>query len=245
MNFAGPLQNAQSRRRALLIFAQSVAADLRRRSWAPPWERLLALPKIDFSKFPGVEVHFFTSGGAEREYPEDIRCHAQRGRTFGERLNAALEDLSGLGYDDVVVVGRDCPELQGSDIKHSFDCLDGAASLVLGPDHRGGCYLIGLHLRDRGMLAEVRWRQDSDFQEIEQRFAHREIERLRVKQDLDDYDDVRRLSRGASPLRRFAWALLRQLADAPVPPRIAVAMAQWFFRLCSRSMIPPPSCSLC
>ena len=50
-------------------------------------------------------------------------------------------------------MGRDCPGLGALDIERAFAELT-SKKLVLGPDHRGGCYLIAFRIADRMVLLD-------------------------------------------------------------------------------------------
>lgn len=67
----------------------------------------------------------------------------QRGRSFGERLAVACAQVLGAGYEHLVVVGGDCPELRGEDLRAAAQTLADGRS-VLGRDRRGGAYLLGV-----------------------------------------------------------------------------------------------------
>ncbi len=133
--------------------------------------------------------------------------HPQRGATFAARLNTATEELARLGYDDIVLVGSDCPGLTAHDITEAFRRL-AEKRLVLGPDHRGGCYLIALHAGDRELLKGIRWNRNSDYEQLSHRVSALESASLPAKQDVDNWADVRLLARSGYRLVQFVLNLL-------------------------------------
>ena len=66
----------------------------------------------------------------------------QRGTTFGERLTHATREVFAVGYGNVLIVGNDCPTLRPEDLRAAARHLENGRP-VLGPDRRGGAYLIG------------------------------------------------------------------------------------------------------
>jgi rSAM/selenodomain-associated transferase 1 len=98
--------------------------------------------------------------------PEDTLFHrcrdigaaaiaVQRGRDLGERMHHALAD--GLrAYERVVLVGSDCPALDGSYLRQARDALDGCP-VVLGPAMDGGYVLVGLRSPLPGMFEAMPW----------------------------------------------------------------------------------------
>jgi uncharacterized protein len=62
---------------------------------------------------------------------------------IGHRMGRALEDGFGDGFDAVVIIGSDIPDITGDIIQNAFEGLQTQA-LVLGPATDGGYYLIGI-----------------------------------------------------------------------------------------------------
>jgi len=63
---------------------------------------------------------------------------------IGIRMSRALEDGFGSGYESVVIIGSDIPDITGDIIHKAFDELR-RHDLVLGPAGDGGYYLIAMH----------------------------------------------------------------------------------------------------
>jgi glycosyltransferase A (GT-A) superfamily protein (DUF2064 family) len=175
--------------RALLIFVDSAHTDCKRRGWPSTFRILLETQNFTFEENPGFDLHLFTSGEFHSLVSSSLQVHFQEGASFGQRLENAIECLARLGYQEIVVVGRDCPELGQKDLIRAFQLLR-QHRLVLGPDHRGGCYLIGLHANDRERLHGIRWQRNTDFRQICHRFPQGSAFELPVKTDLDTLDDV-------------------------------------------------------
>ncbi len=66
----------------------------------------------------------------------------QEGRDLGERMKNAFLASFTRGYERVLLLGSDVPDLTGEIIKEGFDHLEGCGA-VLGPARDGGYYLIG------------------------------------------------------------------------------------------------------
>jgi len=81
----------------------------------------------------------------------------QSGEAFGSRLYQAISSVISKGYDRVIIMGSDSPDMSVGEIHHAAKLLQ-TNQLVIGPDRRGGTYLIGLHksvLKDE--LIKLRW----------------------------------------------------------------------------------------
>src|SRR5260370_15192860 len=128
-------------RRALLIFADSAHTDCKRRGWPSAFRILLETQRFTFEENAGIDLHLFTTRWFHRPVSSCLRVHFQEGTTFGQRLENAIESLARIGYQEIVIVGRDCPDLGQSDISAAFGHLR-PNRVVLRPDHPGGSYLI-------------------------------------------------------------------------------------------------------
>lgn len=83
----------------------------------------------------------------------------QVGTTFAEKLYAAFAAIFERGYDGVIVIGNDCPQLQPNDILRAAAGLE-PQGVVVGPDKSGGVYLFGLTRTVFGScssFANIRW----------------------------------------------------------------------------------------
>lgn len=73
----------------------------------------------------------------------EIASHQQQGSSFGDRISNALSHAFDQGYEHLIIIGNDCPQLSPKLLNQAKEqLLSGHA--VLGPDHQGGAYLIGL-----------------------------------------------------------------------------------------------------
>ena len=63
---------------------------------------------------------------------------------IGIRMSRAFEDGFGSGYESVVIIGSDIPDITGDIVHKAFDELR-RHDLVLGPAADGGYYLIAMH----------------------------------------------------------------------------------------------------
>ena len=223
-------------RRAVLVFADEINVDLARRSFPRAAQPLLSLAVSPSELSSEVDLHLFTSAPG-RSFASP-RIHRQVGRNFAARFENAIEQIAQFGYEEIVAVGRDCPALRASDIERAFAEL-GSNKLVLGPDHRGGCYLIAFHSADRELLRGVRWKQNTDCAQLRKRCGDGHIFLLPVKQDVDSWADVRILARGDDALARLGVFLLEVICAVPARLVHFISIASQQMRV--RQQMPPPA----
>ncbi len=108
----------------------------------------------------GVAVEIRYDGGDDCRMRQwlgnDMVYAVQTGLDLGERMDHAFKDGFDRGYDRIVVMGSDCPELTAGILKEAFQSLD-RHPVVLGPAADGGYYLIGLKQRFPRVFQEIPW----------------------------------------------------------------------------------------
>jgi len=207
---ARPAPVVESSRNALLVFARSAVAERAARGLpaclAPLFRSVVERRTIS----PQWAVHLFTLDGSAPDRGAGLTAHRQIGRDFKARLRHAVGTLVAAGYERIAIVGNDCPDLGHADIVEAFHRLDDH-DVVLGPDHRGGNYLIGLRAADAELLDRVVWRRNTDHAQLGALYTGRPVARLAVKIDLDRWRDLRLFAQRAGVPARllahyFAWS---------------------------------------
>lgn len=67
----------------------------------------------------------------------------QKGNTFGERFTNAVASVYEKGFNAVITIGNDSPQLKPQQLLLTAQHLE-KNSFVLGPSHDGGFYLMGI-----------------------------------------------------------------------------------------------------
>jgi len=138
----------------------------------------------------------------------------QRGAHFGESLKLAVEDAFSMGYERVVVIGNDAPEISRSYLRKAFQRLEegGPRASVIGPARDGGYALLGLNHPCPQAFDSMPWGSRRVFRLTENRLkdSNFRVERLPT---LEDIDGPGSLARFLARARRGALAhLARELA---------------------------------
>lgn len=130
----------------------------------------------------------------------------QTGASFGERLANAYQEVFDLGYDSVISVGNDSPEINQLDWTNISEKLNNGEN-VIGPNLRGGTYLIGInkHQFNKSSFASLPWQSAKLFVALVQYCksfsAPSILEKLR---DLNTFHDLRQFVNEASSLRKLS-----------------------------------------
>ncbi len=87
---------------------------------------------------------------------EDLSYELQSGGSLGARLAVSSVRALSRGADRVVLSGADCPDLDATQVARAFFGLD-HTDCVVGPNHTGGYYLIGLVAPTPALFAGIPW----------------------------------------------------------------------------------------
>lgn len=122
----------------------------------------------------------------------------QKGNDFGHKLANAYQEIFDLGYQSVIAVGNDSPELVNTDWEQIQQQLTNG-KLVIGPTLRGGTYLIGLSRKDfeKEKFATLSWQTNSLFSQLKEYGIARKAQFniLRKIRDINTYFDLKILIR--------------------------------------------------
>lgn len=90
----------------------------------------------------------------------DYRKRVQAGDTLGERMKNAFAEVFDSGYQKVVIIGSDCPQLSSAIISDAFKTLD-TTDVVIGPATDGGYYLLALNYMITAVFENKQWSTDT------------------------------------------------------------------------------------
>lgn len=113
----------------------------------------------------------------------------QVGHSFGERFAHAFQQVFDDGFDYVISVGNDIPQLRAHHIKHAAEQLQsGNAEMVLGPDADGGTWLMGYskQIFDIEQFLNLPWNTDRLLEVILEQSSGTSTKLLETFSDIDD-----------------------------------------------------------
>jgi hypothetical protein len=121
----------------------------------------------------------------------EVNEDKQVGESFGERLSNAIEGVFEKGFENVVIIGNDCPQLTVDGINAAAHQLQ-QHDVVLGPDNRGGVYLIALSKKifNRDRFAAARWQTTGLLQDLLSLFNQNAPYTLSPFKDVNRFEDL-------------------------------------------------------
>jgi rSAM/selenodomain-associated transferase 1 len=199
---------------ALLVLAKQPVAGRVKTRLTPPCTPQQAAKLADaalrdtleaVSRAPAGRRVLVFEGDAEPWRPDGFEVIAQRGVAFGERLQAAFDDVA----QPALLIGMDTPQVTPAQLGEALRVLvDERVDSVLGPTTDGGYWCVGFRRTVAGAFAGVPMSAPETY--VRQR---RRLTELGVRvgsqpllRDVDTIDDAEAVAAQA-PATRFARAL--------------------------------------
>ena len=93
-----------------------------------------------------------------------ITLKQQQGKDLGERMANALQEAL-TRYQQVIVIGTDCPELTTDYLNEALLRLRQGTKAVIGPANDGGYVLLGLRRFSPLLFSDINWGSNQVFSE--------------------------------------------------------------------------------
>jgi len=133
---------------------------------------------------------YFSDVIINSSWPNDDKF-IQNGSGIGERMLNAFKDGFSKGFDQVVLIGSDLPDISEHIINSGFNALK-HSKVVLGPAQDGGYYLVGMKTLSPTIFLNKPWSQPSLLKETLAELNNYSL--LKELNDIDTIDDLRNSS---------------------------------------------------
>jgi len=197
--------------------AKSIGNQAATRCYTLLCERLLAL-EVD-----ETVDRFIAYGDAQHAIPPfegSFGLFFQEGEDLGARMQNAFRHCFAQGYERVVLVGADIPDIDAPLLNEAFDTL-ASHDAICSPTYDGGYYLIGFHATTFTPKAfkHIVYSQSDVFAKTLDALFPLVVAQGKTLHDLDTLDDLKALAfKASSSFHTYAQALLKTL------PRISVVL---------------------
>lgn len=110
------------------------------------------------SRLKRINIYGFYDGSLspQNKLLNKLTCIPQIGKDLGERMLNAINWLFDKGFERVVLIGADSPDLPVRFIEEAFLILNNY-ELVIGPAEDGGYYLIGMSKPLDAIFQDISW----------------------------------------------------------------------------------------
>lgn len=124
----------------------------------------------------------------------------QQGEDLGARMMHAFQYVFSLAYEQVLIIGTDCPLLTAEILEQAFEFLN-QTQAVIGPATDGGYYLLGLTQCIEALFKDISWSTDTVLRQTLQKLNDETIP-FRLLPELSDADTLADLLILPDPIRK-------------------------------------------
>ncbi len=140
-----------------------------------------------------LQIHYCDSTPEEMAVwlGDDLGYYPQTDGDIGDKMRDAFSLGFQNGWDNIVLIGADCPDISAEILKTAFNALN-LADLVLGPALDGGYYLIGLHAPNPDLFSLV-WGSDAVLRQTIKIAENKNIvvQQIKALHDIDHPADLK------------------------------------------------------
>lgn len=138
-----------------------------------------------------VDRHiYFSDVIIPSKWEHDLK-YVQDGADLGKRMENAFQSGFDQGYENIILIGSDLPDISEEIINQGFEALS-ATDVVFGPALDGGYYLVGLSKMNRTIFTNKPWSQpsllDNTLQELDAQQIP--VSLLPSLNDIDTFEDL-------------------------------------------------------
>lgn len=205
-----------NRQTAVLIFANSSQGERKFKSLAKGDAFVDELNKNTLKTVKKSKLPYFLF--TEKE---------QIGKSFGKRFCNAIQAVFEKGFDSVITVGNDTPQLRKHHILQAANEID-KNKFVVGPSRDGGFYLMGLSRKQFNEISflELPWQSRSLEKSISLQIAasQTEVIKLDTLLDVDSASDLKALFKVSQHISEKLLSILSSLLNTTVSITLAAKL---------------------
>ncbi len=125
------------------------------------YKNLVVITHHQLSKVNCEKLLYFTEFVNNSDFNENDSYHflIQTEGDLGKRMATAFQEQFHLGFDKLLIIGTDCPELSSEILEEAFERLE-QDEVVIGPANDGGYYLLGMKTFIPGLFQKIPWSSD-------------------------------------------------------------------------------------
>lgn len=116
--------------------------------------------------------------------------YQQEGSDLGIRMHNAFQQAFSTGYEKVVIIGSDLPDLTSEHINEAFEKLN-SNDVVMGPAEDGGYYLLGMKKLHANIFQNKDWGTSTVRKNTLNDLQNESVHLLETLNDVDVFDDIK------------------------------------------------------
>ncbi|PCI94866.1 MAG: glycosyltransferase [Flavobacteriales bacterium] len=118
--------------------------------------------------------------------------HVQKGAGLGEKMQKAFKKAFKDGFEKIILIGSDLPEISAEIIQEGFDSLD-KNEVVFGPAEDGGYYLVGMKKSQPFIFENKPWSNPKLLETTLKELGKQDVSfsLLKILNDIDTFEDFK------------------------------------------------------
>lgn len=184
------IKNSQNRKQAVILFVSNENIHNRKGFHSPKTYNLLNDHLRETVADAKNEIDFDTILCSDfKSLVQADLFIKQTGSSFNKRFNNAISKTFQLGYEELIIIGNDSPDLTTQHLIETLKNLS-KAKIVVGPSQDGGIYLLGLTKNSLTSKIKARWNTSFVKDDILIQFNSEKIYLLEQLKDIDSHQDL-------------------------------------------------------
>ncbi|MFK7832023.1 MAG: TIGR04282 family arsenosugar biosynthesis glycosyltransferase [Winogradskyella sp.] len=133
---------------------------------------------------------YFSNAVVDSKWKNEFKT-VQSGSDLGERMLNAFQDGFRDGYENIVLIGSDLPDINAKHIMNGLKALE-TEKVVFGPAEDGGYYLVGMSQLEASIFTNKPWSQPDLLVTTMLELSSKNIKfyLLSTLNDIDTYEDL-------------------------------------------------------
>lgn len=177
---------------AILIFTQEASKEASRKMLTPTKNK--GVNRLVFTKlnhFVGQTATAAASNSTKLTVFYSNQLISENKSNFGKQLSLAIQLVFEKGFEKVICIGNDCPALDKNRILEAAEKLQ-TTDAVIGPDNRGGVYLLGISQKDfkPEVFENLAWQNEEMLESYIEQFANQSILMLEALSDIHSFQEL-------------------------------------------------------
>lgn len=140
-----------------------------------------------------AEKHIYFSDKIINENWKKTPKFIQKGENLGEKMQNSFKNGQKEGFDKIILIGSDLPDISPAIIQNGFDALK-SNEVVFGPAEDGGYYLVGMNKAHFCVFKNKPWSTKTLLEETLSELQKKNIKYtlLKTLNDIDTIEDLRK-----------------------------------------------------
>lgn len=177
---------------AILIFTQEASKEATRKMLTSSKNQ--GINQLVFSKlnhFVGKTATAAASNSTKLTIFYSNRLIIANKSSFGKQLSEAIQVVFERGFEKIICIGNDCPALDKNRILEAAEKLQ-TTDAVLGPDNRGGVYLLGISRKSfkPEVFENLAWQSEKMLESYIEQAGNQNIMMLEALSDIHNFQEL-------------------------------------------------------